>query len=238
MTGISSKVQDVVTRRGNREREKDMLQADALHRQLSVLPSSATSSSTFLDASSARLQTVTSRRYFESVSAASIALSSASASTYNSSRQIYTPHKSLTLLDPFFILSVNDCDAYTIREIHASRRVTRHLPSERCQTSSPDHLAALNPYVAPFICCQRPRPALCAWADRRLGLAGLWSDLVGGCSAARWGPGCTMGNAPSEARRPSTVHGTCTHVSAIAPTQGQEIGHHEVSQQDTQSETT
>lgn len=148
MTGLSSKVKDVVTRRGNKEREKETLQADALHRQLSVLSSSATSSTTFSDASSAHLQTVISRRYFESASAVSIALSSASASSYNSSRQIHTPHKSPTLLEPFEP-SVNECDAYTIRdytpadESRATPRasvVRRHRPT----ISQPYSLAVLS----------------------------------------------------------------------------------------------
>lgn len=100
MTGISSKVKEAVKSR-RKDHDKDTLQADALHRQLSVLSSSATETSTFSDVSSAHLQTVTSRRFFESASAVSIALSSASASSYDSSNNLHTPHKSPTLLDAF-----------------------------------------------------------------------------------------------------------------------------------------
>jgi len=106
MTGLSLKVKDKVkTRIGIKE--KDALQAESLRQHLSALPSSSglttstTATSSFSDTSSAQLQTVTSRHFFDSASAVSIALSSTSNSSSDISNDIETPHKSPTLLDPF-----------------------------------------------------------------------------------------------------------------------------------------
>ena len=106
MTGLSLKVKDKVkTRIGIKE--KDAVHAESLRQHLSALPSSSgltastTATSSFSDTSSAQLQTVTSRHFFDSASAVSIALSSASNSSSDISNDIETPHKSPTLLDPF-----------------------------------------------------------------------------------------------------------------------------------------
>jgi hypothetical protein len=106
MTGLSLKVKDKVkTRIGIKE--KDALHAESLRQHLSTLPSSSgltastTATSSFSDTSSAQLQTVTSRHFFDSASAVSIALTSASNSSSDLSNDIETPHKSPTLLDPF-----------------------------------------------------------------------------------------------------------------------------------------
>jgi hypothetical protein len=106
MTGLSLKVKDKVkTRIGIKE--KDALHAESLRQHLSALPSSSgltastTATSSFSDTSSAQLQTVTSRHFFDSASAVSIALSSTSNSSSDISNDIETPHKSPTLLDPF-----------------------------------------------------------------------------------------------------------------------------------------
>ena len=106
MTGLSHKVKDKVkTRIGIKE--KDAIHAESLRQHLSALPSSSglttstTATSSFSDTSSAQLQTVTSRHFFDSASAVSIALSSTSNSSSDVSNDIETPHKSPSLLDPY-----------------------------------------------------------------------------------------------------------------------------------------
>ena len=111
MTGLSSKVKDVVkTKCGIKDKDPHAhshghgLNADALHRQLSTLTPSASGLSSFTatsDGSSAQSQTVTSRHFFDSASAVSIALSSTSNSSSDSSNNIETPRKTPTLLDAF-----------------------------------------------------------------------------------------------------------------------------------------
>ena len=100
MTGLSLKVKDKVKNKIG-IKEKDALHADALHHHLSALTSSTTETSSFSDTSSAQLQTVTSRHFFDSASAVSIALSSTSNSSSDISNDLETPHKSPTLLGPF-----------------------------------------------------------------------------------------------------------------------------------------
>lgn len=106
MTGLSIKVKEKVkTKIGIKE--KDAIHAENLRQHLSALNSSSglttstTETSSFSDTSSAQLQTVTSRHFFDSASAVSIALSSTSNSSYDTSNDIDTPHKSSSLLEPF-----------------------------------------------------------------------------------------------------------------------------------------
>jgi hypothetical protein len=100
MTGLSLKMKDKVKNKIG-IKEKDAPHADTLHRHLSALTSSTTQTSSFSDTSSAQLQTVTSRHFFDSASAVSIALSSSSNSSSDTSNDIETPHKSPSLLEPF-----------------------------------------------------------------------------------------------------------------------------------------